>query len=353
MDLPVNRAELLHRSWKQQEEKMLGFGAWSSKMNKEILRQQHSFISAGLNRISIDEQLHEKSYVGLLKVAVRGMEKALYPNPVFRFFVRLKAQFILRPAQIKQFKMMKEENIAQLKSFMIARGFGTLVAGLEKEMDFERNWFGMRMSGELEGGRRIEMELELARDLNGRYHPTLIDATLVEADGKRLSHDFLLTDALDAPMVVNLMQGRAVCVTQSDGKGAEVEKWLQLHFEKGDSYLRNFNLDYGFSVEDLLRDLSVGFGMPGLSDQRLVEELQKGNQISFIAGSPINGKLLIQADPSQKCLAIGNGRGEKLELQALMDGKKAHELKMVEGLAEISIQREQGKSNGPQIGLQM
>jgi hypothetical protein len=252
----------------------------------------------GLNRISLDMKLHEKAYVGMLRMAVAGMEKALYPNPVVRFFMRLKSEFIDRPVQLKEFKVMKEENLLELKRFLSDRGFGTLVAGLEKEMDYERSWFGMQVSGELEGGRRIDMELQLARDLNGSYHPTLIDATLVEADGTKLNHDFFLTDPLDAPMVVNLMQGRAVCVLEKDGKGGEVDKWLQVHFEKGDSYLRNFYPDYGFDAGGLLKEFAVLAGKVELDDERLLVELKKGNQVSFIAGVPFNRKLLIEAEPA-------------------------------------------------------
>lgn len=234
---------------------------------------------------------------------------------------------------------------------MNERGFGTLVGDLEKELDHVRNWFGMRMSGELEGGKRIELELEMACDLDGRYHPTLIGATLIDSDGQKLSHDFLLSDPLDVPMVVNLMQGRAVCVLERDGKGGEVEKWLQVQFEKGDSYLRNFNVDYGFSAEQLLRDISVQFGMPGLSDDRLVQELKKGNQIGFIAGAPLNKKLLLEADPSLKSLTLRNESGEKLEIQVLIEQKKAHEVKMSEGLPEVKMERNIGKVNGQERGI--
>lgn len=279
------------------------------------------------------------------------MERQLWPNVLVRSLVKLRAELFDRPVQQKQFKMMKDENWLQISKFMNERGFGTLVADLEKELDHVRDWFGMRMSGELEGGKRVELELEMACDLDGRYRPTLIGATLVEADGTKFNHDFLLSDPLDVPMVVNLMQGRAVCVLERDGKGGEVEKWLQVQFDKGDSYLRNFNMDYGFSAEQLLRDIAVQFGMPGLSDGRLVEELKKGNQIGFIAGAPLNKKLLLEADPSLKSLTLRNESGEKLEIQVLMEQKKAHEVKMSEGLPEIKMERNIGKVNGQERGI--
>jgi len=351
LEEPINRAELLHRNWKELEEKMLGFGAWSGQMRREILRQQLRFISAGLNRISLDEKLHERSYVGMLKVAVRGMEKALYPNPVLRFFAGLKAWLVDRPVQLKEFKAMREDNLLELKRFLSERGFGTLIAGLEREMDFERNRFGMRMTGELGGGGRIDMELQLAMDLNGRYRPTLIDAALVGSDGTRLNHDFLLTDPLDAPMVVNLMQGRAVCMPEQDGRGGEAEKWLQVHFDRGDSYLRNFNAGYGFSAEQLLSNIAVQFGLPGLSDDRLVEELKKGNQIGFIAGAPLNMKLLLEADPGSKSLTLRNELGDKLEIQELMEQKKAHEVKMGKGLPEVKMERSAGQGSVREKGI--
>lgn len=341
----------MHFNWKEMEKKLLGFGEANGSTFREMVFQRYDFLRVGVWKLSLDPQPHEKANLALLKGSLTRMEKQLWPNLMTRFFVRLKAELFERPVQQKQFKMMKDENWLLLSKFMNERGFGTLVSDLEKELDHVRNCFGMKMSGELEGGKRIELELEMACDLCGRYHPTLIGATLTGSDGQKLTHDFLLSDPLDVPMVVNLMQGRAVCVLEKDGKSSEVEKWLQVQFDKGDSYLRNFNVDYGFSAEQLLRDIAVQFGMPSLSDERLVEEMKKGNQIGFIAGAPLNKKLLLEADPSLKSLTLRNELGEKLDIQILMEQKKAYEVKMSEGLPEIKMDRNIGKVNGQERGI--
>lgn len=321
----INRAEVLLDNWKAREEKLARFGEANGSTSRELLFERYVFLRDGVWRLGLDAQLQERANVQLLKGALSRMELRLWPNPVLRLWERMKAELLVRPVMIKQLKVMKEQNLLELERFMLERGFGTLVPGLERELDYERNWFGMQMSGELEGNRRIEMVLEMAKDLDGRYHPTLIDATLVESDGTRLGHGFVLGDALDAPMVVNLMQGRAVSVRERDGRGGESEKWMQVHFEKGDSYLRHFHADYGFDAVALLKDFAQLVGKVELADRQLLDELKKGNQVALIAGAPFHKQLLIEADPSTKQLAIRSETGELLSMRALAEQKIGHD----------------------------
>ncbi len=325
METRVNRAEVLLENWREQEQRLAKFGEHNGSTYRELLRQRYIFLRAGVWRLGMDVRPNEKANLQLLKGALARMERQLRSNVVLRLWARLRAAVLERPKMIKEFRAMKEDNLLELKRFLSDRGFGVLVAGLERELDFERNWFAMRMSAALDGGARIEMELEMARDLNGRYHPTLIDATLVGADGTSRNHGFPLGDPLDAGMVVNLMQGRAVCVGERDAHGEVSEKWLQIHFEHADSYPRNFYPDYGFDAGRLLGDFARQTGIAGLDDVRLLDGLKKGNQVAFDGGAAFGGKLLLEADPSARQLAVLDGDGKRISLVELLERKRAHE----------------------------
>jgi hypothetical protein len=348
----VNRAEVLMANWKELEKKLLGFGEASGSTGRELTFRRYDFLRDGVWRLSADPKPHEKSNIELLKGSLSRMEKQLWSNVMARLMVKLRAELFSRPRLIKEFKEMKGLNERELKGFLNEKGFSALVPRLGAELDFERPWFGMKMSGELEECRRIEMELQVVRMHDWKYYPSLIDATLVLADGKRLNHEFLLSDyMLDAGMVTNMMQGRAVSVMDRDGSGGENQVWLQVHFDPQDSYLRRFHGDHGFDAGKLLSDFAVQVGKVDLDDERLLDELKKGNQVSFIAGAPFNRKLLLEADPSSKSLLVRNEMGERLEMQELMEQKKGHDIKISEGLPEIKVERNVGQVNGQERGI--
>src|SRR6478752_1216492 len=104
------------------ERQLEEFGGSIGSGRLEVLRQGYELISSGLSRISIDPMPYEKAHVALLKGAVSRMEKALWPNPLLRFFVRLKWELIDRPKQIKAFKEMKGLNEKELKKFLTEKG---------------------------------------------------------------------------------------------------------------------------------------------------------------------------------------------------------------------------------------
>ncbi|WP_379090662.1 hypothetical protein [Pedobacter sp. UC225_65] len=348
--MEVNRAELLAANWKEMEAALLAFAQANGSTQRELLGQQHAMLRRGLARISIDARPSEKAYIALLEGVVQRMERVLYPNPVVRLLERLRAEFITRPKMIKEFRMTKQENLAELRRFMVERGFGVVADRLENVLDYEHNVVRIPMTGQLDAEQRLGLSLELVMDVQGRYRPCSVLASVTGSHGITSYQHFSLADPLDVPMVVNLLQGRAVCVPQADGTGGSCDKWLQLSTGK-DQYLRNFYPDYGFDAAGLLKDLSVQFGMPGLFDGRLVDELRKGNQVSFIAGAPFNRKLLIEADPGPRELTIRNELGEKLEMRGLMEQKRAYGAQMEAGLQEVGMERSTDKVKEQERGL--
>jgi len=250
---------------------------------------------------------------------------------------------------------MKGLNERELKRFLNEKGFSPLVSRLDRELDYKRPWFGMKMSGQLEEGRRIELELQVVKTLDGKYYPSLIAATLLEPDGKKLNHDFLLSDyMLDAAMVTNLMQGRAVMVMDRDGRGGQSEVWLQVHFSAGDNYLRNFNTDYGFDSGKLLADFALQIGRVELDDERLLGELKKGNQVSFPAGAPFNRTLTIEVDPAAKQLTVRGDAGEAISMQQLLEQTQQYVSEMGTGVdveSNLTVQRQKTNGQENQLGV--
>lgn len=110
MGYRVNRAEALHFNWKELEKKLSGFGEANGSTVREMLFQRYEFLRAGVWKLSLDPQPHEKANLDLLKGSLARMEKQLWPNVLVRLLVKLKAELIDRPVQQKQFRMMKDEN---------------------------------------------------------------------------------------------------------------------------------------------------------------------------------------------------------------------------------------------------
>lgn len=348
MESRVNRAEVLLDNWRELETKLAGFGEANGSTSREMIFQHYDFLRVGVWKLSLDPGPHEKANLALLKGSLTRMEKQLLPGVVTRLLVKLKAALFERPRLIKEFKEMKGLNERELKRFLNEEGFSPLVPRLASELDYERPWFGMKMSGQLEEGRRIELELQVVKMLDGKYYPSLIEATLVEADGQKMSHDFLLSDyMLDAAMVTNLMQGRAVSVLDREGRGKGSEVWLQVHFGTGDSYLRNFKADYGFDASKLLADFALQIGKVELDDERLLGELKKGNQVSFPASAPFNRTLTIEADPAAKQLTVRGDAGDVISMQQLIEQKQQYVSEMGKGIRpESNLTVQHHKSNG-------
>ena len=351
----VNRAEVLLNNWRELETKLTGFGEANGSTSKEMVFQHYDFLRAGVWRIGLNPGPHEKANLALLMGSLTRMEKQLWPNMVARLLVKLKAELFERPRLINEFKEMKGLNERELKRFLNEKGFSPLVSRLDSELDYERPWFGMKMSGQLEEGRRVELELQVVKTLDGKYYPSLIAATLVEADGKKLNHDFLLSDyMLDAAMVTNLVQGRAVSVMDRDGRGGQSEVWLQVHFGAGENCLRNFNADYGFDAGKLLADFALQIGKVDLDDERLLGELRKGNQVSFSAGAPFNRTLTIEADPAANQLTVRGDAGEVISMHQLLEQKQQYVNEMGKGVGaepNLTVQRQKTKGQENHLGV--
>ncbi len=353
MEARVNRAEVLLENWKELEKKLIGFGGSTGMTRAELLRQQYGFLSLGLMRLGVGAEPHEKPQVQLLQASLSRLEKQLWPNPIVRFFVRLKEQFFDRPARQREFGAMKEENLAELKKFMVERGFAPMVERLSDSLDYERKRIALTMSGQLDPERLVHLTLGLEMDPQGAYRPQDIRAVLLDAlKEDQISFDFPVHYGLDAPMVVNLIQGRSVCIGQPDGVGGTEEKWLGL-YHGAESLLGEFGKDHGFRVEEQLKELARSVGMPGLDDERLVAELKKGNQIAFDAGPPFLSKLQIEADPGQKALIFRDHMNRPRYLFEVLREKQGYqkELETRAGQIEKSVKLDRGLLEQKGMGI--
>lgn len=350
MEKRINRAKVLLENWKALERQLDEFGGAVGASQLELLQQGHDLLSRGLNRMSASPLAHEKAHEQLLKSALMRMEEKLYPNPLVRFMVRLKARLIDRPAQMKEFERMKLENLASLKKFMVERGFGVVAGELENVLDYERPMVAVSMSSQLDGERYLDLSLSLSKAENGGYAPDCIHARFYGPGGLEVYQPFSFSDPFDAEMVVNLIQGRAVCIGEDDGSPGNLHHWLQLSGD-ADGRMRYFKEDYVFRVEGLLQEVSVLFGRPSLHDERIVGELKKGNQVSVIVGAPFNQKLLLEANPGDKSLLVRDEWGAVVEMRELMEKKKAYALKEKEISKAVQLGVGRSKRKGQQKGL--
>ena len=315
-------------NWRELEKKLVEFGGSTGMTRGELMRQQHGFLSAGLGRLAIVAQPHEKPQVQMLQASLSRLEKQLWPNPIVRFLVRLKERLFDRPARQHEFGAMKEENLAELKKFMVERGFAPMVERLSDSLDYERKRVALTMSGQLDPERLVHLTLGLEIDPDGAYRPQEIKAMLLNAlKEDQVSFDFPVHYGLDAPMVVNLIQGCSVCIAQADGAGGTEEKWLGL-YQGAETLLGEFGKEHGFRADEQLRELVRSVGMPGLDDEHLVAELKKGNQIAFDAGPPFLSKLQIEADPAQKELIFRDHVNKPRYLFEVIREKQAYRQEM-------------------------
>jgi hypothetical protein len=340
----INRAEVLLENWKALEKELSVFGQANGSQRKELVMAQYRMIREGLDRIAVAPLLQERPHVAMLRSALDRMERSIWPNPMVRFFRKVKAGLLDRPIEIKKFKDMRTENIAELKKFMVEKGFGSVADRLEDVLDYMRSYVHLTISGQLEGDRTLELAIDPERG----YYPNGVFAYLDGPAGKIADCSFSLTaNPLDVPMIVNLMQGRAVCVQQADGLGGSSDKWLQLDFREA-TFMRSFHADYGFDAAMLLKELATGIGMPSVYDDRLVDELRKGNQISVFAGAPFNQRLLIEADPASKLLVVRDDRGAPLEIRGLLEKRKAFEQSTAQEMKVVQLRAGKTKGKGPE-----
>ncbi|RYZ52334.1 MAG: hypothetical protein EOP49_09690 [Sphingobacteriales bacterium] len=344
MEKQINRAEVLLENWKALEKELSLFGQANGSQRRELVMAQYRMIREGLDRIAVSPLSVERPHVAMLRSALDRMERSIWPNPMVRFFMKVKADLLDRPREIKKFKDMRTENIAELKKFMVEKGFGSVADRLEDVLDYMRSYVHLTISGQLEGNRTLGLTLELAINPERGYYPNGVFAYLDGPAGKIADCSFSLTaNPLDVPMIVNLMQGRAVCVQQADGLGGSSDKWLQLDFREA-TFMRSFHADYGFDARVLLKELTTGIGMPSVYDDRLVEELRQGNQVSVFAGAPFNQRLLIEADPASKLLMVRDDRGVPLEIRGLLEKRKAFEQSIAQEMKVVQLRA--GKSKG-------
>lgn len=348
----INRAEVLLENWKAMERQLDEFGSAIGSGRLEVLKQQYELLSSGLNRISASMLAHEKAYVQLLKSALVRMEKEIYPDPLVRMLVRLKAQLVDRPRQVKQFEQMKAENLTSLKKFMVERGFGVVAGELESVLDYERPMVAVSMSSQLDAERYLDLSLSLVKDELGGYVPDCIHARFYGPNGLEVYQPFPFSDPFDAEKVVNLVQGRAVCMGEDDGTPGSLHHWLQLSGD-ADGRIRYFKVDYVFRLEELLAEVSALLGRPSLADERIAGELKNGNQVSVIVGAPFNQKLLLEADPGGRSLRIRDEWGELIEMRTLLEKKKAFELmeKQVDKTVGLAVRRSKGKAQENGLGI--
>lgn len=347
METRVNRAEVLLENWKELEKKLVEFGGSTGMTRVELLRQQHGFLSAGLMRLGVGAQPHERPQTELLQASLSRLEKQLWPNPIVRFFVRLKERFFDRPARQREFGAMKEQNLAELKKFIGERGFGSLVGRLENGLDYERQRVELDMSGQIDADRVVSLALGLELDASGRYNAVDISAQLLDTlNQEKTVLDVPFRYALDAPMVVNLIQGRSVCVGSEDGGE---ERWLGI-YRDGKSSVGEYGLAKSYEIDQPLRELAGIFGISGLHDERLVAELKKGNQIAFDPGPPFEGKLMVEANAGLKEFLFHDHTGKLLFLEEVVREKQAYHRQMETGsdpvMAEMKLHRGQQEQRG-------
>lgn len=346
MEGQKNRAIGLWESWHRKQdmlESVFGSGV-ASELDKEKLK----FLSAGLARISPGASADEKLVLAMLKKTTSRLEKQLYPNPVLRVLRRIKTLVYDRPIQAARLRQLKTDNISSLSLELGKIGVYPEKLDLEKRLDYESPRLDMAMSSPYGTDHNLQMTLHMERHDSGAYQLNGYTAVLKDPVNpeKSKSYTFDASSGVNAREAVNLLQGRAVLKHYQVGENRMGSKWLQLDFKNldvnGKPVLKEMGADYEFNIRQQVTKVASALEKWELTSARVLEGLEKGNQI-VLKGLDGETTYLV-ADAIGKVVLLKNEQGKPVSVESMIPAKKAQLEKPKSLKLTRSRKKEQGQS---------
>ncbi|WP_339750819.1 hypothetical protein [Algoriphagus aquimarinus] len=212
--------------------------------------------------------------------------------------------------------MTKKQNIEELQDRMKYSGFGdTLNQELEKKIKAGKSNFELTLTKEV-GEKKLDYELHFRKSDEGKYYYNGFDAKLTNPDGKEQSQRFYQNQGISAKEAFNLLEGRAVFKSLFNKEGERYNAWLQLDLgskdEKGQHPVTQYHQNYGFKLEDAVKELPLrNMNSPEQLDL-LLYSLKKGNRHEVdIEGN--ESRVLLEANPKYKTMNVYDGEGKRMK----------------------------------------
>jgi hypothetical protein len=325
MEGQVNRATQLYQNWEQKELMLMDvFGRGG--VTDDLSRQKYDFLRLGMLRIP-RPTADEKLVLGLIAKSAAKLERQLYPNFVVRMVIRLKRIVYDRPMQAARLKQLKSGNLLSLSRDLGRMGVDVERLDLEQRLDSESPRLDIPMVSPYGTAHNFEVTLHLEKQQSGAYALKNYTAELKDPLGveKNRSYTFSAASGINTREAVNLLQGRSVLKYHKSGEKQMGSKWLQLDLKQldleGKPVLREIGADYEFNIKKQIAGIASELEKWDLTSSRVLEGLEKGNQIALKRDGGETAYLEVNAIDRQ--VMIRDGEQRPIKLESLAADRKA------------------------------
>lgn len=328
MDPQINRARELWYNWEKKEMELSGIPELSDEHGRDITRQKYAYLRQGIYRLSGDPTRAERLYLDMISVVTAKLERQLYPNPLVRAFVRLKAQFYDRPKALASHQQLTGENQSRLKAQLRARGLGKLTEEMASYLDYQRERVTIPMSGQMDRHKTVSLHQHLELDGKGQYQLAAMELTLKDAlaPGPDLKVRLEKDCPLHSEQIGNFLLGKPVYLPAQQGPEQATGTWIALNQdgEQPDQQVARYGPEYGYELKAQLQQLAIETGIYAITSARVLSELEQGNSCLFCGRHPRDQPFQLSADPAAKSLRLANDSGGTLSREELI-GSLKHE----------------------------
>lgn len=324
MEGGINRAIGLWESWHQKQEMLES--VFGSGIAAQLDKEKFQFLSAGVARISPGASADEKLVLAMLKKTTARLEKQLYPNPVLRVLRRIKSLVYDRPVQAARLAKLKLDNIASLSAELGSIGVNPGRLNLEKRLDFESPRLDIAVISAYGTDHNFQLKLHMEKNDSGVYQLNGYTAVLKDPANPENSRSYTFDAAsgINAREAAKLLHGRAVLKHYHTGENRMGSKWLQLDFKdlsvEGKPVLKEMGADYEFNIRQRVTKIASALEKWELTSARVLDGLEKGNQIVL---KGIGGETtFLEVDAIDKQVVLRNETGKPVPLESVVSGKK-------------------------------
>lgn len=347
MEKSVNRVIQGWQAWEERQKQLEKIPApgMNKEMVMDLLKLEH--LQKIKYRLSDTIRQDERQCLTLLNAVIKKLQKQLYPNLISRLIRRIKDVLIDGPAYLRDLKIQRAENMADLKQQLSTAGFSDFAGKLEKHLDPEMMKAAIPLNSQLDAERSMQVMLHFEKDANERFHFQKLEAALDHktAPEQSRSHSFYIEDwpGLKAKEMLNLLDGRAIKQDYTDASGTSRSRWLELDAGKNGA-VRQYPESYGYDLKKLAEALPVSAMGQDDSKQEFLKSLEQGNRLPtgwLHQGQREN--IYVQADPSGKALKLFDSAMKPVspeQLNQRIHGKTAQRQATIKTLAPQQRQRQ-------------
>jgi len=325
MEGQKNRAIGLWESWHQKQTMLES--VFGSGIAAELDKEKFEFLSAGIARITPGANADERLVLAMLSKTTRRLEKQLYPSPVLRVLLKIKSLLYDRPVQAAKFRKLKTENMESLSRSLSSIGINADQLNLDKKLDFESPSLDLAIVSPYGTDHNFKINLHMQRNELGAYELKGYTAELKDSLNaeKSRSYRFDATMGVNMRETVNLLQGRAVMKHYHTSENRMGSKWLQLDFKRltaeGKPLLKEMGADYEFNIRQQVTGIASTLEKWDLTSSRVLDGLEKGNQIVL---KQVSGETAyLEANAIERQVLIRDSQQKPVKLESLAAERKS------------------------------